>query len=136
MDEALARTVRRRADDRCEYCRMPQALYSTVTFPIDHIVAQQHGGPTRLSNLALSCLHCNSHKGTNLTGIDPHSRRVTRLFHPRRHKWTRHFVWDGPVVVGQTPVGRATVAVLVMNHPDVLEVRRELIAEGRFPPVG
>lgn len=26
----------------------------------------------------------NVHKGTNLTGIDPVTRRVTRLYHPRR----------------------------------------------------
>jgi hypothetical protein len=44
MDDLLAETVRRRANLACEYCRMPQALYPTVPFPIDHIIAKQHGG--------------------------------------------------------------------------------------------
>ena len=44
MDETLARQVRLRAADACEYCRMRQAFYPTVPFPIDHIIAQQHGG--------------------------------------------------------------------------------------------
>jgi HNH endonuclease len=57
MDETLARAVRERAGHACEYCRMPQAFYPTVTFPIDHVIARQHRGPTTLGNLALSCLH-------------------------------------------------------------------------------
>jgi hypothetical protein len=44
MDESLAVEVRRRPNDACEYCRMPQAFYPTVPFPLDHIIAQQHGG--------------------------------------------------------------------------------------------
>ena len=101
MDESLVEEVRERADDICEYCRMPQSYYPTVVFPVDHIVAKQHGGPTRLSNLALSCLHCNSHKGPNFAGIDPRSRKLTKLFNPRRHKWERHFRWNGPLLVGR-----------------------------------
>ncbi len=58
-DERLAQEVRRRAKDTCEYCRMPQRYYPTVVFPIDHIIARQHGGLTALNNLAFSCLHCN-----------------------------------------------------------------------------
>jgi hypothetical protein len=134
MDESLAQEVRQRAGGLCEYCRMPQMFYPTVTFPIDHIIAKQHRGATRLSNLALSCIHCNSYKGTNLAGIDPRTRTLTRLFNPRRQKWDRHFRWNGPYLVGKTAVGRTTVEVLAMNHPDVIEVREELIEEGLFPP--
>ena len=134
MDESLVEEVRGRADDICEYCRMPQSYYPTVVFPVDHIVAKQHGGPTRLSNLALSCLHCNSHKGPNIAGIDPRSRKLTKLFNPRRHKWERHFRWNGPLLVGRTAVGRVTIIVLAMNDPDLVEVREELIEEGVFPP--
>ena len=134
MDESLAEQVRRRANHACEYCRMPQAFYPTVPFPIDHIIAQQHGGPTVLGNLALSCLHDNSHKGPNIAGLDPLTKKLTRLFNPRRHKWERHFRWDGPYLVGRTAVGRVTVAVLAMNDPAVVEVRAALLEEGRFPP--
>ena len=136
MDESLAEQVRRRAGGVCKYCRMPQAFYPTVPFPIDHIIALQHGGPTVLGNLALSCLHCNSHKGPNIAGIDQRTKKLTKLFHPRRHKWARHFRWEGADVIGRTAVGRVTVAVLALNHPDLVEVRQSLIEEGRFgaPP--
>lgn len=134
MDELLAEQVRQRARHACEYCHMPQACYPTVPFPIDHIIAQQHGGPSVLGNLALSCLHDNSHKGPNIAGIDPISKKLTKLFNPRRHKWERHFRWRGPFLVGKTPIGRVTVAVLAMNDPAVIEVRQALHQEGLFPP--
>ncbi len=35
METALAREVRERAGNACEYCRMPQTFYPTVPFPID-----------------------------------------------------------------------------------------------------
>jgi HNH endonuclease len=133
MDESLARQVRERAGHACEYRRMPQAYYPTVPFPIDHIIARQHGGATILSNLALSCLHANSHKGPNVAGVDPLTGKLTKLFHPRRHKWEWHFRWDGPVLVGRTAIGRTAVAVLAMNDADVVRVLRSLIAEGLFP---
>jgi len=134
MDASLADQVRQRANHRCEYCRMPEALYPTVPFPIDHIIAEQHGGATVLGNLALSCLHDNSHKGPNIAGIDTVSKKLTRLFHPRKHKWEHHFRWDGVHLVGRTAIGRVTVAVLAMNDPAVIEVREALREEGLFPP--
>jgi hypothetical protein len=134
MDESLAEQVRRRANDACEYCRMAQVFYPTVPFPLDHIIALQHRGPTTLGNLALSCLHDNSHKGPNIAGIDPVTKKLTKLFNPRRHKWERHFRWNGPYLVGRTAVGRVTVAVLAMNDPAVVEVRAALLEEGLSPP--
>ena len=136
MDEALARQVRQRARFRCEYCLVPQACYPTVAFPIDHAIARQHGGPTIANNLVLSCLHCNSHKGPNIAGIDPRTRKISRLFNPRLHSWSRHFRWEGPRIIGRTSIGRTTVIVLAMNHEEALEVRESLIAEGIFPPPG
>jgi hypothetical protein len=133
MEESLANQVRRRAGYVCEYCRMPQAFYRTP-FEIDHIIAQQHRGPTILGNLAFSCLHCNSHKGPNIAGIDPITRKLAPLFHPRRHKWERHFRWRGPLLVGRTTIGRATIVVLAMNDRELVEVREALMAEGAFPP--
>src|ERR1035437_6502928 len=54
--------VRRRAGNRCEYCRLPQGAFPRG-FHIEHIVARQHGGPTRLDNLAFACWSCNLKKG-------------------------------------------------------------------------
>jgi hypothetical protein len=47
MDKALDQAVRSRAGYMCEYCLMPQAA-SDLRFPLDHIVALQHGGATNL----------------------------------------------------------------------------------------
>jgi 5-methylcytosine-specific restriction endonuclease McrA len=73
---------------------------------VEHIVARQHGGSSMQENLAWACHHCNLHKGPNLTGIDPDSNEVVRLFHPRRDRWEEHFAVHGPRLVGRTPVGR------------------------------
>jgi hypothetical protein len=55
---------------------------------------------------------------------------MTRLFHPRRRKWDRHFRFEGAVIVGRTPIGRVTVAVLQMNLPHRVAQRAALLAEG------
>jgi hypothetical protein len=133
MDAALMRLVRQRAKHCCEYCRMPQD-YDEIPFEIDHIIARKHNGPTTAGNLALSCFHCNSFKGSDIGGLDPNSRNLTPLFNPRRHKWERHFRWQRGYLLGRTPVGRVTVAVLDINDPLRVELREGLIAEGVFPP--
>ncbi len=129
----LDRLVRKRAGFACEYCRMPQQ-FDELPFEIDHVIAKQHRGETVAENLALTCFACNHHKGPNLSGIDPKTRRITRLFHPRRHKWDRHFRWRGPVLVGRSAIGRATVAVLAINLPYRVALRQALIEDGLFPP--
>jgi 5-methylcytosine-specific restriction endonuclease McrA len=105
MDETLAQEVRERAGNVCEYCRLPKAQHLAL-FEIEHIIPKQHGGPTSISNLAYACIHCNRHKGPNLSGIDwvMSRTKIIRLFHPRRHKWGWHFRWEGPVLVGRTPL--------------------------------
>lgn len=133
MNEAAVREVWRRAGNACEYCRIPQTFYP-APFQIDHIIARQHGGESGVQSLALACLHCNSHKGPNLAGIDPRRRRLRPLFNPRRHKWERHFRWRGANVVGRTALGRTTVMVLNMNGVYMLGLRQELLHEGLFPP--
>jgi hypothetical protein len=133
MEVALARKVRRRAGNCCEYCRMPERC-TNLTFEIDHVVARKHGGATEAHNLALACPYCNSYKGTDIATIDPKSRRLVRLFNPRRNRWDRHFRWIGPVLVGRTSVGRVTVAILNINDIYRVMQRRTLIAEGQFPP--
>jgi hypothetical protein len=67
-------------------------------------------------------------------GFDPRTRKIVPLFHPRRHKWSRHFRWEGPVLVGRTPSGRATVITLKFNLEHRVDLRQGLIDEGIFPP--
>ena len=130
MDNALRSLVRHRASDICEYCRLPQAASQFVRFHIEHVIARQHDGPTQSDNLALACHFCNYHKGPNIASLDPETRELVPLFHPRRDRWADHFAWEGTTVVGRTPTGRATVKLLAMNDWQRVEVRENLKAEG------
>jgi len=129
MDASTREFVRRRADNRCEYCLLRQE-HSQLTHHIEHIVAKQHGGRDDVDNLALACHRCNVHKGPNLTGMDPVSGELVLLFHPRRDRWAEHFLFRGVWIQGTTPIGRATVHLLAMNDPRRLELRSELLAHG------
>jgi len=129
MDAAVIREVWRRADGRCEYCQLSQE-FDDRPFEIDHIRSQKHRGPAIASNLALSCFRCNSFKGSDISSIDVATRKLTPLFNPRRHKWARHFRWEGAYLVGRTPIGRVTVALLHINDELRVELREELIADG------
>jgi hypothetical protein len=133
MQCALEQLVWRRAGRRCEYCQMAQAD-DRLPFEIDHIIARKHRGPTRASNLCLACFACNNHKGPNVAGVDEKTKKIVKLFNPRRHKWHRHFRWDGPILLGRTPVGRVTVTVPEINLPYRIAFRQGLIDEGVFPP--
>jgi hypothetical protein len=76
----------------------------------------------------------NSHKGSDISSLDEVTGRLTPLFHPRRYKWARHFCWQGAYLVGRTPIGRVTVALLHVNDDYRVELRESLIEEGVFPP--
>lgn len=132
MDSALRAFVWRRAGDACEYCHLPQA-FDAFPFQVDHIISEKHHGATAADNLALSCYHCNLHKGPNIAGIDPQSGQMTRLFHPRRDEWPDHFGWNEAEVRGLTPIGRTTIDVLQVNAPDRLQHRELLISAGLLP---
>ncbi|MFL6465210.1 MAG: HNH endonuclease, partial [Bryobacteraceae bacterium] len=82
----LARLVRERAREQCEYCRLPQSAFP-FSFQVDHIRAEKHGGETVESNLALACPHCNRHKGPNSAGVDPSSGQLN---------------WSGSFIPGRT----------------------------------
>jgi hypothetical protein len=134
MERALERLFWERAEGRCEYCQVAQE-HDRLPFEIDHIIAKKHGGPTRAGNLCLTCFADNNHKGPNIAGLDPRTRKLTPLFNPRRHKWSRHLRWDGPILVGRTAIGRTTIVVLEINLDYRVAFRRELIDEGVFPPL-
>jgi hypothetical protein len=133
MDRALEQLVWDRAGNCCEYCQVAQE-HDRLPFEIDHIIAKKHGRPTRAGNLCLACFADNYHKGPNIAGLDPCTRKLTPLFNPRRHKWDRHFRWSGPVLVGRTPIGRTTIVVLEINLDYRVAFRQGQIDEGVFPP--
>ena len=115
--------VRERAKDACEYCHLHQDDSPLVTLHVEHIIPIIHGGTDELDNLALACIDCNLHKGTNLTGIDPQTNKEIELFHPRNQEWKEHFEWQGVHIVGKTNTGRTTIRVLNMNSEDQVALR-------------
>ena len=110
------RVVRERAADRCEYCRIVQAV-ERRRFEIDHVRPLRHGGRTVAANLALACPSCNLWKGPNVAAFDPADDRLATLFNPRVDVWADHFEATRGLASGLTPAGRATVAFLKMNDP-------------------
>jgi hypothetical protein len=129
MDSALRQLVQERAGGICEYCRMPDE-HDRLPFQVDHIIAEKHGGMTEAGNLAWSCFDCNIYKGPNIAGLDSDAGSIVSLFNPRQHIWRDHFVGHGPEIIGITPTGRATVAVLRINLGRRVAFRNELLIEG------
>jgi hypothetical protein len=130
---AVRRLVRQRAGERCEYCLVPEQVTLAAHW-VDHVVAEKHGGQTLEDNLALSCVLCNQHKGSDLTSIDPESSAIVALFHPRRDRWADHFRLNGARIEPLTPTGRVTVRLLQLNHPERIEEREILVAAGLLKP--
>jgi hypothetical protein len=110
----LRRLVIRRADNRCEYCRLSQ-VGQEATFHIDHIIPEAHGGETAEGNLALACVSCSLRKEARQTAVDAETGERVPLFHPRHDDWNEHFRWQGVEIEGKTPAGCGTVVVLKMN---------------------
>jgi hypothetical protein len=133
----VSRSQRRMVSDRarncCEYCRLP-AFGGTVAFHVDHIVPVKHGGADHIDNLCLACAKCNAHKSHDLTGFDPLTGEIARLFVPREQQWNNHFeVQVNMQISGLTPEGRTTVGVLQMNDGDRVENRQILAELGEYP---
>jgi HNH endonuclease len=99
MDPGLREFVRRRGEDACEYCRIPQRATPLLLFHLEHVVPRQHGGSDDPDGLALACDRRNAYKGPNLAGF----------------VWDDRFARRGGHVAGLTPIGRATVRLLNMN---------------------
>lgn len=51
---------------------------------------------------------------------------IVPLFNPRTDSWNEHFEFDGALIIGLTPAGRATVRTLGMNDDDRVCLREEL----------
>lgn len=132
---ALRQLVLDRARGLCEYCRS-QAKYAIDPLVIDHIQPVSRGGEASSDNLALSCQTCNNYKYTKTEAIDPVTDQLVPLFHPRRMNWVQHFTWneDTTQMLGITPIGRATVALLQANRDGVVNMRRVLAILNEHPP--
>ena len=123
MEARLKKRVRERADDRCEYCQRRQETSPLIRLQIEHVLPIKHGGGDEFENLALACAECNLKKSSDLARIDPDTKALTPLFHPRQDVWSEHFAWNGLRIIGLTAIGRTTVRVLDLNAAARLQVR-------------
>lgn len=132
---ALRERIARQARYRCGYCLTAEAV---VGFPmeIDHLLPEASGGQTEEDNLWLACSACNAFKSDRTAALDPLTGEIVALFNPRQHRWKEHFAWTaaGDHIIGQTPVGRATVAALKLNRPLLVRARRLWVGIGVHPP--
>ena len=131
----LRRLVKLRANNNCEYC---QALggYSFHPFPVEHIIPISKDGSDDDTNLANACQFCNGSKFDKVEALDPLTGALTPLCNPRTQTWSEHFVWsdDFTLVIGVTPIGRATVNCLKMNREEAINLRAALRDFGVHPP--
>ena len=135
VPQTLRRHVVAEARGRCAYCHTLVAI-TGARFVIDHIVPEAAGGLTQYENLCLACHACNEFKGARIEAADPLTGELSRLFHFRQHRWRDHFLWNrnGVHIFGTTPVGRATVDALRMNHADIVAARQRWVSVGWHPP--
>lgn len=136
LPEALRRRVDETDRQRCCYCRTAEAN-SGIRLTYDHIVPVSKGGVSSFENVCLACSACNEYKADATASIDPATGEQVALFNPRIHPWKSHFAWstDTTLVEGLTPVGRATVVALRLNHPRVVTARGRWSRVGWHPPV-
>ncbi|MBX3084157.1 MAG: HNH endonuclease [Anaerolineae bacterium] len=133
IPDTLRNLVIERAHSCCEYCLIPQASKS-YSFEVDHIVAEKHRGITAEHNLALACLDCNRHKGSDFASFDPVTDQVALLYNPRKDNWSDHFALDGAYIKALTPQGRVTQFLLELNSEARIVDREVLIEAGEYPP--
>lgn len=121
------------AGGRCEYCRVLEYL-THYDFHIEHIIGLQHGGLSVANNLAYSCAWCNWKKGPNIATILEVKGNLIPLFDPRTQNWFSHFeVAEDGLLNGKTDVGKATIKLLELNHPERVDERQGMMAAGFYP---
>jgi HNH endonuclease len=133
----LRERVARTAGYCCGYCRTPE-LIAGFRLTVEHLIPEAKGGKTVEENLWLACHACNEFKGARIHGADPATGKRVRLWNPRRQIWPDHFSWseDGTEIIGLTSCGRATVATLQLNRPQLVAARSLWVQLGWWPPRG
>lgn len=132
---ALRREIIERARGFCEYC-YANSEFSDSPFDVEHIVPVSQNGATESGNLALSCHGCNLYKSNRITALDVAGKKIVEIYNPRIGSWNKHFLWseDFTIIIGLTPVGRATVEALKLNRKGLINQRKSLRFSGEHPP--
>lgn len=130
----LRKIVADRAKEVCEYCKM-RMDFSHDPFEVEHINPISNKGETEAENLALSCRGCNLYKSDKIEAFDVVSEESVRFYHPRKDDWNEHFAWarNYTIIVGLTPIGRATIETLKLNRQGLINQRNVLHKFGKHP---
>ncbi len=128
----IRRFVKERAKNRCEYCRIHEDD-SFLTFEVEHIISQKHGGGNELENLALACPQCNQFKGTDLTTFLDNYDDIVALFNPRRQDWFECFQVKNGLLLGNNKIAKATIKLLKLNTTERIIIRQILMKANRYP---
>jgi HNH endonuclease len=133
---AIQRAILALSKNYSEYCVLP-SNFSTDFFHFEHIIPVVLNGKTELENLARSCGICNNNKRDKIEHIDPLTQQIVRLYNPRQDIWTDHFQWsdDDLYIIGLTPIGRATIALLKLNRINATNLRKLLKMADLHPPL-
>jgi hypothetical protein len=136
IPERIQRQVATDARHRCGYCLTPRR-FTAKLLHVEHIIPIVAGGGSDIGNLWLACDLCNSHKGSLTHSSDPFTGETVPLFNPRQQEWFEHFAWshDGLRVIALSPIGRATVSALQLNHIFLVEARYWWVQAGWHPPI-
>lgn len=122
-----------RAGRCCEYCGLSE-YGQEANFHFDHIMPVALGSHSSPDNLALFFALCSLRKAARRIASDPETGERAPIFHPRRDEWHARFRLVASAIEGLTSCGRATVAALDMNRPQLVALHSEQQLQGRFPP--
>lgn len=80
--------------------------------------------------------YCNRRKSNRSDSLDPQTGIAVALFDPRRDRWSDHFIWarESISLIGLTPKGRSTIALLDLNRSRILAIRAADREINRHPP--
>ena len=134
IPKQLREFVRTRAEECCEYCRIPEVLQQ-VSYHVDHITPEKQKGPTVESNLALACPDCNYRKGYSVGWYDDDKQVLVRLYRPRTDKWGEHFLLlPSGIIKARTREGEVTIKLLQINEIGGVIFRNVAISQGLIQP--
>ncbi len=132
ISQSLRDFVKQRANDRCEYCLIPDVA-ALHPHEIEQILPRKHSGESISENLAWGCWRCNRHKGTDFGSIDSETGSVTLFFNPRTQIWIEHFSLDGTTIRPLTAEARVTLRIFRLNDAQRIEEQRELTEANLYP---
>ena len=128
----LREQVRKRANERCEYCHIPEG-FTHFSHQVDHIIPPRHGGVDEIQNLAWACFYCNNNKGTDIATYDLNSRQPVFLYNPYFDEWSEHFtINENGYIIANSSKASGTIRLLKMNNYKRVEIRKLLLNSGRW----